>query len=289
MSIIVDEKSRVVVQGITGREGSFHAAAMLDYGTKVVAGVTPGKGGQKVEGVPVYGTVVEAVVECDANSSIIFVPARFARDAVLEAVEAGIGTVVVITDGVPQRDAIEFIARARKRGDVVIVGPNCPGVISPASRTKVGIMPSHVFSPGRVGIASRSGSLTNEIAWHITCAGLGQSTCVGVGGDPVIGLNFVQALDMFRNDEETECVVLIGEIGGSAEESAARYITETNYPKPVVAYIAGRMAPAGKRMGHAGAIIMGETGTARSKIDALTAAHVLVADKPADITRLLQV
>ena len=289
MSIIVDEKSRVVVQGITGREGSFHATAMLDYGTKVIAGVTPGKGGQKVEGVPVYDTVVEAVGECDANTSIIFVPARFARDAVLEAVEAGIGTVVVITDGVPQRDTIEFIARARKRGDVVIVGPNCPGVISPAGRTKVGIMPSHVFSPGRVGIASRSGSLTNEIAWHITCAGLGQSTCVGVGGDPVIGLDFVQALDMFRNDEETKCVVLIGEIGGSAEESAARYITETNYPKPVVAYIAGRMAPAGKRMGHAGAIIMGETGTARSKIDALTAAHVLVADKPADITRLLQV
>ena len=289
MSIIVDEKSRVVVQGITGREGSFHATAMLDYGTKVIAGVTPGKGGQKVEGVPVYGTVAEAVVERDANTSIIFVPARFARDAVLEAVEAGIGTVVVITDGVPQRDAIEFIAIARKRGDVVIVGPNCPGVISPAGRTKVGIMPSHVFSPGRVGIASRSGSLTNEIAWHITCAGLGQSTCVGVGGDPVIGLDFVQALDMFRNDEETKCVVLIGEIGGSAEESAARYITETNYPKPVVAYIAGRMAPAGKRMGHAGAIIMGETGTARSKIDALTAAHVLVADKPADITRLLQV
>ena len=289
MSIIVDEKSRVVVQGITGREGSFHVTAMLDYGTKVIAGVTPGKGGQKVEGVPVYGTVAEAVVERDANTSIIFVPARFARDAVLEAVEAGIGTVVVITDGVPQRDTIEFIARARKRGDVVIVGPNCPGVISPAGRTKVGIMPSHVFSPGRVGIASRSGSLTNEIAWHITCAGLGQSTCVGVGGDPVIGLDFVQALDMFRNDEETKCVVLIGEIGGSAEESAARYITETNYPKPVVAYIAGRMAPAGKRMGHAGAIIMGETGTARSKIDALTAAHVLVADKPADITRLLQV
>ena len=289
MSIIVDEKSRVVVQGITGREGSFHATAMLDYGTKVIAGVTPGKGGQKVEGVPVYGTVAEAVVERDANTSIIFVPARFARDAVLETVEAGIGTVVVITDGVPQRDTIEFIARARKRGDVIIVGPNCPGVISPAGRTKVGIMPSHVFSPGRVGIASRSGSLTNEIAWHITCAGLGQSTCVGVGGDPVIGLDFVQALDMFRNDEETKCVVLIGEIGGSAEESAARYITETNYPKPVVAYIAGRMAPAGKRMGHAGAIIMGETGTARSKIDALTAAHVLVADKPADITRLLQV
>lgn len=289
MSIIVEERSRVVVQGITGREGSFHTAAMLGYGTKVVAGVTPGKGGQKVEGVPVYDTVAEAIAEHDANTSIIFVPARFTRDAALEAVEAGIGTVVVITDGVPQKDTIEFIARAGKKGDVVIVGPNCPGVISPTSRTKVGIMPGHIFCPGRVGIASRSGSLTNEIAWHITSAGLGQSTCVGVGGDPVIGLDFVQALEMFRSDEETKCIVLIGEIGGSAEESAARYITETNYPKPVVAYIAGRMAPAGKRMGHAGAIIMGETGTARSKIDAFTAANVPVVDKPGDIPRFIQV
>jgi succinyl-CoA synthetase alpha subunit len=261
---------------------------MLEYGTKVVAGVTPGKGGQEVEGVPVHDTVTEAIAEHGADTSIIFVPARFARDAVLEAIEAGIRTVVVITDGVPQKDAIEFIATARKRGDVTIVGPNCPGVISPTSRTKVGIMPDHVFNPGRIGIASRSGSLTNEIAWHITCAGLGQSTCVGIGGDPVIGLDFVQALDMFRNDDETERVVLIGEIGGSAEESAARYISETNYPKPVVAYIAGRMAPAGKRMGHAGAIIMGETGTARSKIDAFTAARVKVADKPGDIIQLLQ-
>jgi succinyl-CoA synthetase alpha subunit len=288
MSIIVDGTSRVIVQGITGREGSFHAATMLEYGTKVVAGVTPGKGGQEVEGVPVHDTVAEAIAEHGADTSIIFVPARFARDAVLEAIEAGIRTVVVITDGVPQKDAIEFIATARKRGDVTIVGPNCPGVISPTSRTKVGIMPDHVFNPGRIGIASRSGSLTNEIAWHITCAGLGQSTCVGIGGDPVIGLDFVQALDMFRNDDETERVVLIGEIGGSAEESAARYISETNYPKPVVAYIAGRMAPAGKRMGHAGAIIMGETGTARSKIDAFTAARVKVADKPGDIIQLLQ-
>jgi succinyl-CoA synthetase alpha subunit len=287
MSIIVDGNSRVVVQGITGREGSFHTAAMLDYGTKVVAGVTPGKGGQKVEGVPVYNTVAAAIAEHGANTSITFVPARFARDAVLEAIEAGIRTVVVIADGVPQKDTIEFIARARNKGDITLVGPNCPGVISPASRTKVGIMPGHVFSPGRVGIASRSGSLTNEIAWHITRAGLGQSTCIGVGGDPVIGLDFVQALEMFRSDDETESVVLIGEIGGGAEESAARYIIESNYPKPVVAYIAGKMAPAGKRMGHAGAIIMGEAGTARSKIDAFTAAKVLVADRPSEITRLL--
>jgi succinyl-CoA synthetase alpha subunit len=289
MSILVDENSRVVVQGITGREGSFHAATMLDYGTKLVAGVTPGKGGQMIEDVPIYNTVAEAIAEHDANVSIIFVPARFTRDAVLEAVDARIGTVVVITDGVPQKDTIEFIATARKRGGVVIVGPNCPGVISPASRTKVGIMPGHIFNPGRVGIASRSGSLTNEIAWHITCAGLGQSTCIGVGGDPVIGLDFVQALEMFRDDQETKNIVLIGEIGGSTEETAARYITETNYPKPVVAYIAGRMAPAGKRMGHAGAIIMGEAGTAHSKIDAFTAAKVLVADKPSDITELLKV
>ncbi len=288
MSIIVDGTSRVVVQGITGREGSFHTATMMEYGTKIVAGVTPWKGGKEVEGVPVHNTVAEAVAERGANTSIIFVPARFARDAALEAIEAGIGTVVVITDGVPQKDAIEFIARAKRRSDVIIVGPNCPGVISPTSRTKVGIMPGHIFSPGRIGIASRSGSLTNEIAWHITCAGLGQSTCVGVGGDPVIGLDFVQALEMFRNDDETERVILIGEIGGSAEESAARYISETNYPKPVVAYIAGRMAPAGKRMGHAGAIIMGETGTARSKIDAFTEAKVKVADKPGDIIQLLQ-
>jgi succinyl-CoA synthetase alpha subunit len=289
MSIIVDAKSRVIVQGITGREGSFHTAAMLDYGTNIVAGVTPGKGGQKVEGVPVYNTVTEAVTECGANTSIIFVPARFTRDAVLEAIDARVGTIVVITDGVPQKDAIEFITRARKRDDIVIVGPNCPGVISPINRTKVGIMPGHVFNPGRVGIASRSGSLTNEIAWHITCAGAGQSTCIGVGGDPVIGFDFVQALELFREDEETECVALIGEIGGSAEELAARYITETNYPKPVVAYVAGRMAPAGKRMGHAGAIIMGETGTARSKLDAFTIAKVPVADKPGDVTRLLKV
>jgi succinyl-CoA synthetase alpha subunit len=289
MSIIVGEESRVIVQGITGREGSFHTAAMLDYGTKIVAGVTPGKGGQKVEGVPVYNTVAEAVAEHGANTSITFVPARFTRDAVIEAIDAGIETIVVITDGVPQKDTIEFIARARKKGDVVIVGPNCPGVISPSSRTKVGIMPGHVFSPGKVGIASRSGSLTNEIAWHITCAGSGQSTCIGVGGDPVIGFDFVQALELFGKDEETECVALIGEIGGSAEESAAHYITETNYPKPVVAYVAGRMAPAGKRMGHAGAIIMGKTGTARSKLETFTAAGVPVADKPDDVTRLLKV
>ena len=289
MSIIVDEDSKVVVQGITGNEGRFHAASMLQYGTKVVAGVTPGKGGQEVEGIPVYNTVSETVTGHGANTAIMFVPPRFARSAALEAIDAGIKTLVVITDGVPQKDAIEFVARAKKKGDVIIVGPNCPGVINPLRRIKVGIMPNHIFSPGSVGIVSRSGTLTYEIAWNITNTGLGQSTCVGLGGDTIVGLDFIMLLEMFKNDEETKGVVLIGEIGGNSEELAAKYIGETNYPKPVVAYIAGRVAPPGKRMGHAGAIIMGSTGTAKSKIDAFTTAGVPVAEKPSDIIKLLKV
>jgi len=288
MSIIIDDGSRVVVQGITGNEGRFHTASMLRYGTKVVAGVTPGKGGQQVEGVPVYNTVVEAVRNHGVDTSIIFVPARFTRSAALEAIDAGIKTLVVITEGIPQRDAIEFVAKAKKKGDVIIVGPNCPGVISPAHRIKAGIMPDHIFSPGSVGIASRSGTLTYEITWHISQAGMGQSTCVGLGGDPIVGLDFIKVLEMFRDDEETKGVVLIGEIGGNAEELAAQYVSEVSYPKPVVAYIAGRLAPPGKRMGHAGAIIMGKTGTASSKIEAFTKAGVPVAEKPSDITRLLK-
>ena len=287
MSIIVDKGSKVIVQGITGNEGRFHTASMLRYGTKIVAGVTPGKGGQEAEGVPVYNTVSEAVSNHDANTSIIFVPARFAQSAVIEAIDAGIKTVVVITDGIPQRDAIEFVARANKKGDIIIVGPNCPGLISPAHKTKVGIMPGHIFNPGSVGIASRSGTLTYEIAWHISNAGLGQSTCIGLGGDAIVGLDFIRLLEMFKDDDETKGVVLIGEIGGNAEELAAQYIAETNYPKPVVAYIAGRLAPPGKRMGHAGAIVMGNTGTAESKIDAFTSAGVPVAEKPSDIAKLL--
>ncbi len=287
MSIIVDENSRVIVQGITGNEGRFHAVAMLGYGTKVVAGVTPGRGGQEVEGVPVYNTIAEAVQNHGANTSIMFVPARFARSAVLEAIDGGIKTVAVITEGIPQKDAIEFVAKARKKGDVIIVGPNCPGAISPAHKTKVGIMPGHIFSPGSIGIASRSGTLTYEISWHITNAGLGQSTCVGLGGDPIVGLDFVKLLEMFKADDETKGVVLIGEIGGNAEELAAQYIANTKYPKPVVAFIAGRLAPPGKRMGHAGAIIMGNAGTAESKIAAYTKAGVPVADKPSDIAKLL--
>ena len=286
MSILVDKDSKVVVQGMTGYEGKFHTASMLRYGTRIVAGVTPGKGGQQVEGVPVYNTVSEAVSHQGANTSILFVPAAFACGAVLEAINAGIRILVVITELIPQKDAIEFVAHADKK-DVIIVGPNCPGVIDPRIRVKVGIMPIHIFTPGSIGIVSRSGTLTYEIAWHISDAGFGQSTCVGLGGDAIVGLDFIKVLEMFKDDEETKGVVLIGEIGGSAEELAAQYIKETNYPKPVVAYIAGRLAPPGKRMGHAGAIIMGNTGTASSKIEAFTKAGVPVAEKPSDIIKLL--
>ncbi|MFH1382429.1 MAG: succinate--CoA ligase subunit alpha [Chloroflexota bacterium] len=286
MSIIVNENTRVVVQGITGNEGKFHTISMLNYGTKVVAGVTPGKGGQEVEGIPVYNTVAEAVTKQGANISIIFVPARFCSSAVLEAIDAGLKTIVVISEGIPQKDAIEFVARAKKES-VIIIGPNCPGLINPSRHIKVGILPVHIFNPGNIGIASRSGTLTYEIAWHISYAGLGQSTCVGIGGDAIVGLDFIAPLKMFRDDPETKGVVLIGEIGGNAEEQAAQFIKETKYPKPVVAYIAGRVAPPGKRMGHAGAIIMGNAGTAKSKIDAYNAAGVPVAEKPSDIAKLL--
>ena len=287
MSIILNKDTKVIVQGITGNQGRFHAASMMSYGTKVVAGVTPGKGGQDVDGVPVYNTVAEAVNGHGANTTIMFVPARFARDPVLEAIDAGVKTLAVITEGIAQKDAIEFVNKAKDKGDVVIIGPNCPGVISPSLNIKVGIMPGHIFKPGVVGVASRSGTLTYEIAWHISNAGLGQSTCIGLGGDAIVGLDFIALLEMFKNDEETKSVVLIGEIGGNAEELAAQYITETNYPKPVAVYIAGRFAPPGKRMGHAGAIIMGNAGTAESKINAFTAAGVPVADRPSDIAKLL--
>ena len=287
MRSIINKDTRVVVQGITGGEGKFHTSLMLQYGTRVVAGVTPGKGGQEVEGVPVYNTVSEAVSNDGANTSILFVPAAFAGSAMLEAIDAGIKTVVAITDGVPQKDAIECISRVNQKDDVIIVGPNCPGLIDPRIRVKVGIMPVHIFAPGSIGIASRSGTLTYEIAWYITQAGMGQTTCIGMGGDAILGLDCVKLLEMFRDDEETRAVVLIGEIGGNAEEFAAQYIKETNYPKPVAAYIAGRLAPPGKRMGHAGAIIMGSAGTAESKIKAYTDAGVPVAEKPSDIVKLL--
>lgn len=286
MSIIVDGDSKIVVQGITGNEGRFHTAASLRYGTKILAGVTPGKGGQEVQSIPIYNTVLEAVNNHGVNTSAIFVPARFTRDAVFEAIDAGIKTLVVITELTPQRDAIEFMARADREG-VIIVGPNTPGVINPRKKIRIGVAPSHVFSPGTVGMISRSGTLTYEIAWHISQAGMGQSTCVGLGGDAIVGLDFIRVLEMFKDDEETKGVVLIGEIGGNAEESAAQYISKVNYPKPVVAYIAGRSAPPEKRMGHAGAIIMGNTGSANSKIEAFGRAGVPVADKPSDIAKLL--
>ncbi len=288
MRSILDRDSRVVVQGITGSEGRFHTALMLRYGTKIVAGVTPGKGGHQVDGVPVYNTVSEAVSNHGANTSILFVPAASARGAVLEAIDAGIKTLVIITEGIPQKDTMDFIAKADKKGDVIIVGPNTPGVINPRIGVLVGIMPGHIFRPGSTGIVSRSGTLTYEIAQHISQAGMGQTTCIGLGGDAIVGLDFIKLLEMFRDDEETKGVALIGEIGGDAEELAAQYIIETDYPKPVVAYIAGRLAPPGKRMGHAGAIIMGSAGTARSKIDAFSAAGVPVADKPSDIVKLLR-
>ncbi len=287
MSIIVNKDTRVVVQGITGHEGGFHTASMLRYGTGVVAGVTPGKGGQQAQDIPVYNTVAEAVNNHGANTSIIFVPARFAAGAVNEAIDAGIKTLVVITELIPQKDTIDFMARASECG-VTIVGPNTPGVINPASKTHIGVMPAHVFKPGSIGMVSRSGTLTYEIAWLISNAGFGQSTCVGLGGDPIVGMNFIDVLEKFEGDEETRGIVLIGEIGGNMEELAARYISEKNYAKPVVAYIAGRSAPPSKRMGHAGAIISGNMGTAKSKIDSLTEAGISVAEKLSDIPVLLQ-
>ena len=281
MGIIINKSPKVIVQGITGNEGRFHTAAMLRYGTGIVAGVTPGKGGQRVEGLAVYDTVAEAVSKHGADASILFVPAAAVRDAVFEAIDAGVKTLVVITELIPQKDAIEFMSRVAKSGDVVIIGPNTPGIINPGQKVHIGIMPAQVFSPGIIGIASRSGTLTYEVAWHITQAGLGQSTCVGLGGDAITGLDFVELLEMFRSDKETKGVVLIGEVGGSAEEMAAQYISETRYPKPVVAYIAGRLAPPEKRMGHAGAIVSGGEGSASDKLKAFESAGIPAPSTPA--------
>ncbi len=285
MAILVGSGTRAIVQNITGSQGMFHTKLMLEYGTKIVGGATPGKGGVQVEGVPVFDTVKEAVSGTGANASIIFVPAPFARDATLEAISNGLNPIVVITEGIPIRDAIDIMAQAKERG-CVIIGPNTPGIIAPRE-CKLGIMPSHVFKEGGVGLASRSGTLTYEIAASLSRAGLGQSTCLGLGGDPIVGLSFVDILEMFRKDPQTKSVALVGEIGGNAEELAAQYIIDTKYPKPVAAYIAGRSAPPGKRMGHAGAIIMGRSGTAESKIDALKSAGVRVALKPGEIATLL--
>ncbi len=287
MAVLLDENSRVIVQGITGREGSFHTKLMLEYGTKIVAGVTPGKGGQEVHGVPVYDTVSEAVeAHPEANTSIIFVPARFAADAAYEAIDAGLKLVVVITEHIPVHESMKFVNYAKQKGTTVI-GPNCPGVISPG-KAKVGIMPGHVFKPGSIGIVSRSGTLTYEIGYAITKEGMGQSTVIGIGGDPVIGTSFTEAMKLYEEDPETEALVLVGEIGGDMEERAAQMIKRGEFTKPVVAFIAGRTAPPGKRMGHAGAIIMAGTGTYEGKVQALRDAGVKVAKTPFEIPDLLK-
>jgi len=286
MSILVDKKTRVVVQGITGGEGSFHAAQMIEYGTQVVAGVTPGKGGQLFEKrVPIYDTLAEAVREQKADASIVFVPAPFAADAVMEAADAGIKLVVCITEGIPVVDMLrvtEYLAKRPTR----LIGPNCPGIITPGG-CKLGIMPGFIHKPGRVGVVSRSGTLTYEAVGQLTSLGLGQSTCIGIGGDPVIGTTFLDALQLFEADKKTEAVVMIGEIGGTAEEEAARYIEE-KMTKPVVSFISGQTAPPGRRMGHAGAIIAGGKGTAAEKMEALAEAGAAVCSSPADIGRMVK-
>lgn len=285
MGLFVGRDTRAVVQGITGTQGRFHTRLMLDYGTRIVAGVTPRKGGEEVCGVPVFDTVEEAVRQRGANASIIFVPAAFAADACFEAIEAGLKVLVVVTERIPVRDAVEVMACARREG-VVVVGPNTPGVIVPGE-CKLGIMPAHVFRCGVVGVASRSGTLTYEIASGLSVVELGQSTCVGLGGDPIVGLSFVDMLRRFGEDEQTKGVALIGEIGGNLEELAAEFVGCGGFGKPVVAFVAGRTAPVGRRMGHAGAIVMGRAGTAESKVEAFLEAGVRVAEKPGDVARIL--
>lgn len=284
MSIFVDETTRVCVQGITGRDGAFHTKGMLDYGTKVVSGVTPGKGGQEVEGVPVFDTVKEAVEKTGANTTIAFVPARFAAGAILEAAEAGVRLVVAVSEGIPTLDVARVYQRLGSLGTRMI-GPNCPGIISPG-KAKVGIMPGWIHSPGGVGVVSRSGTLTYEVVDQLRRHGFGQSTVIGIGGDPIIGTSFMDALEEYERDPETKAVVLIGEIGGTDEEQAAEFVS-ANMTKPVVAFIAGRTAPPGKRMGHAGAIIAGGKGTAQEKIEAMRSAGIPVADRPSEISGLV--
>ncbi|MCL5025187.1 MAG: succinate--CoA ligase subunit alpha [Chloroflexi bacterium] len=277
MSILIDNDTRLVVQGITGREGEFHARQMIAYGTKVVAGTNPVKGGQTVAGVPVFNMVKQAVAETGANTSIIYVPAFAAVDAILEAVDAGIKLVVCIAEGIPTLDMIEVVRFVKENG-ARLIGPNCPGLMTPG-QCKVGIMPGHIAKPGKVGLVSRSGTLTYEVVKALSDLDLGQSTCVGIGGDPIIGTNFIDVLEMFQADPETEAIVMIGEIGGSDEEQAAEYIKK-HVTKPMAGFIAGQTAPEGKRMGHAGAIISGGTGTAKEKIAAMTAAGVRMAESP---------
>jgi succinyl-CoA synthetase alpha subunit len=281
--IILDENTRCIVQGITGKQGSFHAEQMLKYNTNIVAGTSPGKGGQNFNGLPIYNSIEEAKEELDINASIIFVPASFAKDAAFEAISQ-LDLAVIITEHIPVHDSMEIVEYAHKENTIVI-GPNTPGIISPGIG-KLGIMPTHIFNEGNIGIVSRSGTLTYEVANQVTNAGMGQSTCVGIGGDPVVGLDFADVLQKFEEDDDTAAMVMIGEIGGNAEEMAADYIKD-NISKPVIAYIAGVTAPPGKRMGHAGAIIEGNAGTAETKINALENSGVHVADRPSEIADLI--
>jgi succinyl-CoA synthetase alpha subunit len=284
MAIIVDSGTRLVVQGLTGSEGRFHGLRNRNYGTNVVAGVTPGKGGQDVEGIPVYDTVAEAVEEAGANTTLIFVPARFAADAIYEAVDAGIGTVICITEHIPVHEMLRIYTYNRAKG-VTMIGPNCPGVLSPG-RANVGIIPAEIFTEGAIGLVSRSGTLTYQIGHELTQLGLGNSTIVGIGGDPVVGSSFIDILERFEADPETELIVLVGEIGGDEEEKAARFVEE-QVTKPVLAYIAGFSAPPGKTMGHAGAIISGSSGTAAAKKEALEAVGIRVGTTPTEVAQLV--
>ncbi|MDD4028602.1 MAG: succinate--CoA ligase subunit alpha [Caldisericia bacterium] len=285
MSILIHEKSNVIVQGITGRDGSFHADQMIQYGTNVVGGVTPGKGGQSILGVPIFDSVEEAVVQKKADVSLIFVPSAFASDAIIEAADAGIQLIVCITEGVPVNQMLKVQAYLASKPNVRLIGPNCPGLISPG-KCKVGILPGHIFKQGNVGVVSRSGTLTYEIVYSLTSAGFGESTCIGIGGDPIVGTDFIDTLSMFNEDPQTESIVLIGEIGGDAEEKAATYIRQ-NIKKKVVAFIAGVTAPPEKRMGHAGAIISQGMGTAEGKVKAFHEAGVQVASIPSQVADLL--
>lgn len=285
MSILIDENTRVCIQGITGRDGSFHCRQMLDYGTKVVSGVTPGKAGERVEGIPVFNTVEEAVKETGADTTVIYVPARFAIDAIYEACDSGVKLVVCITEGIPLHDMLKLYNYIRLTS-TRLIGPNCPGVISPG-KSKVGIMPGHIHKPGPIGVISRSGTLTYEVVYNITMSGIGQSTCIGIGGDPIVGSSFIDLLKLFNDDTGTKAIVLIGEIGGTDEQETAFFIKE-NVTKPVVSYIAGKTAPPGRRMGHAGAIISGSSGTAIEKIKVLEENGVFVAKTPQEIPQLLK-
>ena len=289
MAIFIDSDTRLVVQGITGRDGSFHTEQMIEYGTQVVAGVTPGKGGQTFEAagasVPVFDTMDRAVAETGANTSVIYVPPAFAADAIMEAADAGIGFIVAITEGIPVQDMTRAYAYVKDRG-ARLLGPNCPGALSPG-QSKVGIMPGHITTPGNVGLVSRSGTLTYEVVWHLTQAGIGQTTCVGIGGDPIIGTSFIDCLEAFQADEDTAAVVMIGEIGGTDEQRAAEFVS-SSMDKPVVGFIAGQTAPPGRRMGHAGAIISGSAGTAAEKIASFEDNGLGVARRPAEVVDLVR-